>query len=262
MAKLTVYVVGLIYFDGCDQPQMRAYAPDGRNGQFTDVPHNASLWIQADQVQDATQWGPVADRPTRSVGGVPFIEFKIKTPVDLEFPDQADPLSCTALDAAMPKLKKEKKKDDDMEPFEIDPDSAETIAKVTIHGGTLEPYEITNKNRSGLVQWTIDPPSGRVITAGDRRITLEEIDAEVVFTNMHEIPLTGENDHLADDEHIQLFKQLMDPAVRENVTLIPAKPIRLPEVVTENKFVGLLRAAKYSDGETPPCCAQFVRHSS
>jgi hypothetical protein len=253
---LKVYVVGLIYFDGCDQPQMRAYAPDGRDGEFTGIAHNASLWIRASQVvAETTNWG---DRAIHVLDGVPFVEFRITTPSELLFPDENDLLSCTALDAAMPKLKKEKKKDDEEEDFEIDPANALTIARLTIRGGTVVPYEITNKNRSGLVEWRIENPSGSQITAGDRVITLAAGDAEVVFANMHDIPLDAKHDKNADDDHIQLFRQLMAPGLRNVVTLRPAKPSKLAEVSTENQYVSFLRMVKYSDGETPPCCARFV----
>lgn len=255
---LKVYMVGLIYFNGCDEEEKRAFAPDGRVAAFGVRPHFASLWVKANQVNlgaGATQW---PERQLRSIDGVDVIEFRILEPVEIVFPDQNNPLSCADLDAVMPKLKKDKKKDEDEEYFAIDPVNARTIATVTIGGGRIVPFEMKKNKKFGLVEWTIDNPSGLQITAGERSITLMPgVATEVVFSNIHAIDLNANLDTLADDDHIQLFKQL-NPALGEGVTLVAHKPGNLPRAQTNNALLKRLEDAHFTCGETPPCCARIV----
>ena len=255
---LKVYMVGLIYFNGCDEPVKRMFAPDGRVGAFGIIPHFASLWIRADQVQDGTQW---PEQVTRFIGGVSMTEFRIPEPSEIVFPVQSGTVACDALDALMPKLKKDKKKDEDEEYFEIDPDHANTIATVPIRGGALVPYDIKHGtgNFFGLVEWTIVNESGREIRAGVRRIALvPEVETEVVFSNIHNVDPNAKKDNLADRNHIQLFKQL-NTTLPPNVTLVSHKPVNLPDPDTDNVVVKGLQGAQYTCGVTPPCCARIVR---
>jgi hypothetical protein len=263
---LKVFMVGLIYFDGCDEEVMHAYAPDGRVAKFGVVPHFASLWIQADQVNtDATVW---PERETHSIDGVPVIEFRIPDPTEIVFPVGDDQLSCAALDAVMPKLTAEKKNAKD-EYFEIDPDNALTIATVTIPGGELVPYDLKNK-WSGVVEWRIANPSGLEITA---EITVEstteewtivlkaDVDAEVVLSNIHNIPLNASHDSLRSKNHVQLFKQL-NLGLGDDVTLVSHRPgPPLSQLVTNNKYLGFLRLVDFTCGDTPPCCSMLVREA-
>jgi len=255
---LKVYVVGLIYFSGCDEEVKRAFAPDGTVAKFGLPQHFASLWIKDTQVDlsaGATQW---AERQVHSISGANVIEFRIPASVELVFPDQGNTLSCDALDAVMPKLKKKKRKDEDPEYFEIDEGGASTIARVTIRGGRLEPFEMKKNKKFGLVEWTIDNSSGPEITAGARKIRFAPgVDAEVVFSNIHTVNLNG-IDHLADDDHIQLFRQLLNSEQREAVTLAAAKVGKLNRSPTNNEFLKALEGSHFTCGETPPCCARIV----
>src|SRR5690349_9599686 len=230
---LKIYMFGLIYFDGCDAEEMHAYAPDGTEGDADEdiPPHFASLWIRADLVDtSATVW---AEKETHSIDGVVMNQFRIPDPAVMMFPDLGNPLSCVALDAVMPKLKKKK----DEEYFEIDPVNARTIAKATIRGGELVPYDLKNK-WNGVVEWTIAHPSGIEITAGARKIVLvADVDAEVVLSNIHDIPLNASHDSLRSKNHVQLFKQL-NPALGDDVTLVSQRPgPPRPRLVTDNKYL-------------------------
>lgn len=255
---LRVYMIGLIYFNGCDEDQKFAFVPDGRLGAHGVCPHFASLWIRPEHIDlEGTLW---PERDLKLVGEEPMYEFKMVEPAQIFFPDLANPLSCADLDAAMPKLKKEKKKDKDevIEYFEIDAANARTIAKVEIRGGTIVPYDMKRNEQFGLVEWTIGAPSGVEITAGPRRIRLvPEASAEVILSNIHSIDLNANKDQLADHDHIQMFKQL-NPALREDVVLVASKPAKLPEPSTNNPLLRRLEGLHFTCGETPPCCASIV----
>ena len=257
---LKVYMVGLIYFNGCDELEKRMFAPDGRVGAFGVGPHRASLWINTDLVNiGATAW---PERVAHVIDGVDVIEFQIPNPADIVFPVQNGPVSCDALVAIMPKLKKDKKdkkKDDEDEYFEIDPNHAETIARVTISGGELVPYDIKHGagNFFGLVEWRIVNQSGLAITAGGRTITLVSGAAvEVVFSNIHPVDPNAKKDDLRGD-HIQLFRKL-NTTLPNNVTLVAHKPANLPDPDTDNVVIQGLRGAQFTCGVTPPCCARVV----
>ena len=100
---LTVYVAGLIYFNGCEQPVKRMFAPDGTDGEPA---HFASLWIDPGMVDEsATQWWE-GFRNTRTIGGVPMVEFRIPEPAEIVFPDLGSAGSCNDLDNKLSKLKK------------------------------------------------------------------------------------------------------------------------------------------------------------
>lgn len=257
MPKLTVYMIGLMYFSGCDEPEMVVYVPDGTSAERAaelGIPqHFASLWIKADHVNaGATNW---AETLPRQIPGVS--EFRIGQDCEVAFPDGNESLNCKPLDAVMPKLKK----DDDAEPFEVDPENAETIATVTIHGGTLDPFDVKkNPNKYfGVVRWTIANPSGLQITDGEQTVTLRgDVAAEVVFSNIHQ-PVLGPNgkDSVAGD-HIALFKQL-NPEY-ENATLISHKPGNPPNLKTNNQVINSLEGIAHTCGVTPPCCA-LVQHN-
>lgn len=258
---MRVFITGLIFLNGCQEAEKRAYAPDGR-----DEGHFASLWIEASQVEEsATNWWPLS-RETRTVEGVDVIEFRIPEPVNIEFPDDGNAVTCFDLDELLPKLKK-KKPDESEEDFEVDPATAETIAEVTIGGGEIRPWRFKNM---GLVEWTIEHPSGPQIIAvlkGDasesRTITLNApAEAEIVFSNTHnlfEIDKKTKKDALA-GSHVALFIKL-NP--EPNVTVVSKKlPGSVGQLKSDNPILNVMRKSAHTEGETPPCCKTLPIHNA
>lgn len=47
---LTIHMVGLMYFNACNDGDKRVYVPNGTQGMDKIRPHYASLWIEEDKV--------------------------------------------------------------------------------------------------------------------------------------------------------------------------------------------------------------------
>ncbi|HUR80779.1 MAG TPA: hypothetical protein VM733_08430 [Thermoanaerobaculia bacterium] len=254
---LTVYVAGLIYFDGCNQPVRHMYAPDGTTGKPV---HHASLWVAADLLEEsATQWW-AGFRHSHTIAGTPVVEFRMPNPAQIRFPDDGTPGgTCDDLENKLAKLKK-KKDDGTEEPYEIDPSNAEIIAEVTINRGNITPRRFKQMT---LVEWTIPSPSTlQIITwlksdsADSRTITLKPsaagVEAEVVFANTHDLSLDNK-DLSADGHDLALFKKLN--LALGGATLVSKKaPGSVGGPSTEPAIFEALRKMQYSGGDPPNCC--------
>ncbi|MFL6245625.1 MAG: hypothetical protein ACJ74H_06345 [Thermoanaerobaculia bacterium] len=249
-------MTGLIYFNGCQEEVKRAYAPDGTEGEM--IPHYASLFIAADQINESgTGWWDNS-WTTRDIGDPPVIEFRIPDAADIWFPDEGNAVSCDDLENKLPKLKKKKTKKGDLQNFAINPKTPQTIAEVTIRGGAIEPFRLTE--RMGLVQWTIPQPSGLSITvvlkdSGESRtITLASADAEVVFSNTHDLFTLDEAGHDAlAGNHIVLFSKL-NPTQASGILVSQKPKHNVEELTTGNTFLKYMKNIFHTCGETPPCC--------
>ena len=259
---MKIYVTGVIFFNGCNEPVKGAFAPDGRTGMPEKgiPPHQASLWI-ADQdiVANATTWWPgrAGAVTVRQIEGDTVHEFRIMDPAKISFPDLIDPMTCDALDKKLPKLKK--KKQSTTVDFEVDPNTVQTIARVTIGGGHIEAREFDGK--INLVQWTIAQPSGLQIIARLQSddsvagtITLNNPQAEIVFANTHDLFADPERkkDLLAGDDHVALFQNL-HPEADASAFSQKAKS-KAESLTTEAALPNYMLRIKYTCGETPPCC--------
>lgn len=256
---MKVYVTGVIFFNGCNDAEMGAFAPDGRAGMPEQgiPPHEASLWIAEENVADAAWWPGRAgcDNLVGFEGGA-MREFRIMDPARIVFPDLNNAKTCEPLDEKLPKLKK-KKKNGTTEDFEVDPENAETIARVTIRGGDIKACRFDKK--IGVVEWTIPNPSDLQITAILQdgsvagTITLNDPAAEIIFANAHDL-LTDPNrktDFLADD-HVGLFQKL-NPEADVTVFSEHAKS-KAESLHTENRLATHMLRIRFNCGETPPCC--------
>ena len=259
---MKIYVTGLIFFNGCNEDVKGMFAPDGRQDLPEGIPvHQASLWIAPEHVVGSeTAWWPGREGAVRShdIDGATVLEFRIMDPAKIEFPDlnNGDP-NCDELDKKLPKLKKKKKNGATLD-FEIDLDAAETIAEVMLRGGTVTPCLLEKKIH--FVEWTIDNPSSLQIIAklqdGDSvagTITLNNLQAEIVFSNTHDVFVGGEEkkDRLAGD-HTALFQKLNPEA---DISVFSEKAKKdAADLITVNRFANYLFEIKYGDGDTPPCC--------
>jgi hypothetical protein len=260
---MKIYVTGVIFFNGCNEPVKGAFAPDGRAGMPEKgiPPHQASLWIADEYVDsDATTWwtGRAGAVTARQIEGDTVHEFRIMDPAKISFPDLFDPMTCDALDKKLPKLKKKKKAT--TVDFEVDPDTVQTIARVTIGGGHIEARRFERK--IPLVHWTIANPSGLQIVATLQSddtvvagiITLNNPEAEIVFANTHDLFADPERkkDILGDDDHVALFQNL-HPEADASVFSQKAKN-RAPSLTTEEPLLNFMRGIDYTCGDVPPCC--------
>jgi hypothetical protein len=248
---MLVFMTGLIYFNGCNEAVKRAYATDA-----TESGHFASLWIDADLVEESgTDWWDDS-RETHDVDGVDVVEFRIPDPAEIWFPDEGDAMSCIDLDGKLAKLKK-KKQDGTEEEFDVSP-AAQAIAEVTLRGGEIRPLRYKNM---GLAQWTLAHPPSLAITAvlkddasESGTITLKTADAEIVFSNTHNLfdvdKKTKEDAHAGD--HVALFIAL---SPEPNVTVVSKKPTgSVGQLKTDNAILNKMRKNAHTEGETPGCC--------
>ena len=249
---LHVYMAGLVYFTGCDEEVKRAFAPDGRD---YDPPHEASLWIAAADVEQDDWWDGETERISRNVEGTLVIEFRIPHPVTIWFPDQGNVVDCYDLDDGLAKLKK-KNEDDSEEEFEIDPETAITIAKVTLRGGELRPRRFKDIT---VLQWTISNTPTRQITAvrndtGEPRTITVRDAAEIIFTNIHDVTITAPGDHA------DVFRQL-NPS-QGGVSLVSTKaPGSVGHLDSSNVSLNFIRPAVRGEGNTPGCCYPNLAHA-
>ena len=257
---LKVYVVGLVYFDGCNGPERRAYAPDGRTW---DPPHFASLWIRESAVNwNATTWESTLHHYDVQGGGPPVSgnvrEFRVPDRSTISFPDTIDPVGACNLDAGLPKLKKKQNPGAPEVDFDVDPANAEILAQFRLRGGNIAARRF---GPMGLVEWTITNHAAlqiSVVVNGSSDVQTITIspsaagDAEVVFANMHVIPDDANKDDRASDHHIELLKRLN--LANAGVILLTKPPGSVGQLDTDNLFVRFLRSVGYSDGSTPNCC--------
>jgi len=264
---LKVYMLGLLYFDGCEADERHVYAPDGR---LWEPLHYASFFIYESLINNTTNWWAEARHvhPIEVTGGGPphtvqVIEFQVPYPCTISFSSQGAAGLCDDLDTKLPKLKRRMNGQDS--DFVFNPATAETIAEVTMAGGEIRPRRF---NSSGIVEWAITNDIPVVITAtrkdggGSRSIRLNAVDAEVVFCNIHDVFVEGtqkgNSDVLknpnANEGHIDLFRKL-NPNLG-NAILISSPPTGqvLPLAPITNAFLQYLRAKAHIEGETPPCC--------
>ncbi|HEX2100406.1 MAG TPA: hypothetical protein VHF69_07075 [Candidatus Synoicihabitans sp.] len=257
---LTVYVAGLIYFNGCKQNVKRMYAPDGTDEKPL---HYASLWVAADLLEEnATQWWN-GFRHSYAVEGGQVVEFRMPGPAEITFPDLGHSNgTCDDLETKLGKLKK-KKQDGTEEDFEIDPATAQTIAEVTIRGGDIRPRRF---KETSLVEWTMNNPPTLQITAAlknnpgqSRTITLKPsaggVSAEVVFANTHDLFAGDGKGFRDDDDHdVALFKKL-NPALAGETLVSKKAQGNAGQLSTANAIIHRLRDfGRFAGGDPPNCC--------
>src|SRR5215203_3140224 len=246
---MKIYVTGLIFFNGCNEPVKGMFAPDGTQDLPDGIPeHQASLWIAPEYVVEGSEaaWWPGRAGAVRShdIDSDTVLEFRIMDPAKIEFPDlTGEEPNCDHLDEKLPKLKKKKKTT--TTDFAIDLDAAETIAEVILRGGDVTPRLLNKKVR--FVEWTITAPSGLQIIAKLQDddsvagiITLNDPAAEIVFSNTHDVFADDEEEKkdILRGNHVALFQKL-NPEADISVFSQKAKKTAAP-LTTENKFANYL----------------------
>lgn len=124
----TVQFVGLVCFYR-ESEAREALLPDGRNPIAGIDPHFASIVVRSDAIDEMSGWNGDADVAQGTFELVPCS-------ISLEGADTPGPLDTSAQDDALPQLRR-------LDPnFEIDLNTAETIARLPIRQGTLAAYSV------------------------------------------------------------------------------------------------------------------------
>lgn len=240
-SKLTVYLGGMVFFDGCHSDDKKALLPNGSNQE-----HHASLWFRSADV-DPSSLPPNLELRVheRSHDDGSLIEISIHGPVGvIAFPDENDsPAHFVNLEEGLAKLKKKGTGD----PFPVDPQNADTIAVIPIRGGTLT---ATHAGNDGLVVWQIDHWATVQVTISTTTYTFifeEGLQPELFLSN------TCGHDSAPGDEHYQIYKRLnLGETADIEKPQHPGPPEHLSGFARD--VLKLLRKRGEGDGETPTCC--------
>jgi hypothetical protein len=200
----TVQVVGLVYFNACEDCDKMMLLPNGTNDpQFH---HQASIFIEPGQYKADTWWkGQKFEHTVKIDDGkgkkvdARVLEFRIPQPAKIVFPVDADDAFDSGNIDQLPKLK-------DIYPqFELDLKNAKTIARAPLPGGKLHAFSFGD---FPVAQWTIANKSATisikaVVNGKSKSLTLKSgggaLGTEIVFSNTESLfdpePGAGELGH-------------------------------------------------------------------
>lgn len=190
--------------------------PDGRTPPDGIEPHIATLVVNSASVKESNGWNIDA---SQGVFELPPCE------IQLEGADGPGPLDTSRHDGRLPQLRR-------IDPnFQIDPERAETIAKVNVQRGTLTAYRIPGGTAAisqldvphdGDIHITVKPRDG----SAPKTILLQP-QTEVVVSN------TGRGGYAAlrrTNDHFRIYEKLSARPARlsepEDVNGLPPSPTR------------------------------------
>jgi hypothetical protein len=254
---------GLMYFNGCHSTEKEALLPNGtkRLRKYDIPPHYASIWVDSQDLDESqTHWWP-GERKDRTlvfdivagITGTAYVsEFRIPEQANVTFPDKLDPpAQFDRFESALPMLQKI----DDV--FEVDLDTPDVIARVSIRGGKLRAYKF---KRVASVKWTIDHPDDPMtVRANQYFITLKPQTSEIVFSNNSDLLAHGDQTpHHVDtyeDNHFYLYSRIEKD--RDGTGLvIPGYSDNLEQLAYQHPYlIKLASILHLSDsGCTGTCC--------
>lgn len=235
-----VQFVGLACFLREDDSR-QVLLPDGRMPPEGIEPHFASLSVDPNSVSETSGWNGDAEHP-----GI----FELP-PCDIAFEgaeaEDID-LDTSRHDGLLPQLKK-------IDPnFQIDPDRAETIARVHISSGTLAAYRIPGGTAAisqlevphdQSIHVTVTPRDG----SSPRHLVLQP-NTEIVLSNTGRGGYAGLN---GVNNHFRIYEKL---SVRPVTLTEPEDAPGLPPSPTSHTFFGRPRAMGLSSGcSNTGCCS-------
>lgn len=194
----TVQFVGLVCF--YREPGGRqALLPDGRQPAAGIEPHAASIEVAPDDVLEVTGWNGSEDAAHGRYLLPPCS-------IELEGVDVPGSLDTSLHDDYLPRLAQ-------IDPnFEIDPDRAETIARLRVRCGVLQAFSIPGGKATisqldvpheGEIQVRVTPRDG----SPERRLLLRP-GTEVLIANMAESGYLTETPRSAQDDHFRIYEKL------------------------------------------------------
>jgi hypothetical protein len=209
-----------MYFNGCHSDEKEALLPNGTKPlkRHPNIPpHYASIWVEPQDLdKDKVNWWPrqtiertleIKDESGQVVETSYVSEFRIPEPATVTFPDKSDkPVHFHRFETDLPRLQEI----DDV--FEVDLDTPDVIARVSIRGGKLRVYKF---KRVASVKWTIEHTDEAMeIKANQYSITLKPHVNEIVFSNNSDL-LSGDyqpghdcSDEPDPDNHFYLYSRI------------------------------------------------------
>jgi hypothetical protein len=238
----TVQFVGLVCFYR-ETGARQALLPDGRQPTGGIEPHAASIEVDPKDVLEVAGWNGSEDAAHGRYLLPPCS-------IELEGADLPGSLDTSLHDDYLPRLAR-------IDPnFEIDPDRAETIARLRVRRGVLRAFQIPN-GKATISQLDV-PHDGEIhvqVTPGDgspqRRLRLKP-GTEVLIANMAESGYLTNTPKSAHDDHFRIYEKLSSRPVTLHA------PESIPEVPpSESQHMTFLRGepiALSADCTNTGCC--------
>lgn len=235
-----VQFIGLVCFYRENGGRL-ALLPDGRQPDAGIDPHHASIVVHPDSIVNADGWDDV-DRDEEGV-------FPLSSPctVTIEDADAPGALDVSGHDNKLPHLRQ-------IDPnFEIDPDRAQTIARMRISRGTLKAYHVPDGR--AVVSELVVPHDGDVTISvatqdGATRSIRVQAGTEIVIANMARGVYRGAVEH---EGHFKIYEKLsVRPVSLSDPTTVPEG---LTELQTRNPlFRGQGAIGLYAACSNTGCC--------
>ena len=238
----TVQFVGLVCFYR-ETDARQALLPDGRQPAAGIEPHAASIEVDPNGVLEAAGWNGSEDAAHGRYLLPPCS-------IDLEGTDVQGSLDTSLHDNYLPRLAQ-------IDPnFEIDPDRAETIARLRVQRGVLRAFRIPGGSATisqldvphdGEIRVQVTPRDG----SPQRRLRLKP-GTEVLIANMAESGYLTNTPKSAQDDHFRIYEKLSSRPVRLR------GPESIPDVPpSESQHATFLRGvpiALSGDCSNSGCC--------
>lgn len=238
----TVQFVGLVCFYR-ETDARQVLLPDGRQPAAGIEPHVASIEVDPNDVLEIVGWNRSED--------VAHGRYLLPPcSIDLEGADLQGSLDTSLHDNYLPRLAQ-------IDPnFEIDPDRAETIARLRVQRGVLRAFRIPGGSATisqldlphdGEIHVQVTPRDG----APQRRLRLKP-GTEVLIANMAESGYLRNTPKSAQDDHFRIYEKLNTRPARLRA------PESIPDVPpSESQHVMFLRGepiALSGDCSNTGCC--------
>lgn len=237
-----VQFVGLVCFYR-ENGARQALLPDGRQPAGDIEPHAASIEVAPEDVLEVSGWNGSEDAAHGRYLLPPCS-------IELEGADVPGSLDTSLHDDYVPRLAQ-------IDPnFEIDPDRAETIARLRVRRGVLQAFRIPGGTATisqldvphdGEIQVRVTPRDG----SPERRLRLRP-DTEVLIANMAESGYLQDTPKALHDNHFRIYEKLSTRPVTLH------EPESIPEVPpSQSQHATFLRRepiALSTDCTNTGCC--------
>jgi hypothetical protein len=196
-----------------------ALLPDGRRPEGAIEPHAASIEVAPEDVLEASGWNG-------NTGAAHGRYLLPQCSIELEGTDVPGSLDTSLHDDYVPRLSRINRD------FEIDPDRAETIARLRVQRGVLRAFRIPGGTATisqldvphdGEIQVRVTPADG----SPERRLRLKP-GTEVLIANMAESGYLQDTPKAAHDDHFRIYEKLSATRVTlhepESIPDVPPSP--------------------------------------
>lgn len=235
-----VHFVGLVYFYDRKQDGKLALLPDGRNPDGKIAPHNASFFIEDEDIDDSSMWWP--PESNEDWKKIRVTEFRVREPSHITISGMERtgggcwPLG-PRLDARfekLPELARERR-------LQIVPEWAQTIVQMPIRQGKLRTFLFAGETQgAGMTKLEMRDHVGNITivarpdSGAEFKILKLKDKAEIVLANISDLSAASAYDG---DTHFRLYGRLDVNRNDDTLTKAPGVPNTLPELKHHHRFL-------------------------